>query len=263
MKRRTTAVPVLATIALGVALSSPARAESLSSLFEGANGAFWNGDFAKAAELYEEIEGLGTRSASLSYNRATAEARLGNLGRAIQHYERALRTDPGHADTLHNLALIREFIAKRASEAGRDADLAPAVGPWRAVLDRFSLRSAALAFLVFHLALFTVLVARRFVRAEGLHLALGVTAGILLLLALATGAVTLGKYDQDVGEAHEAVVVERGTLPVMEGPASSARRFTIEEGSRVSLLERRDEWTRIRDDQGRDGWVPATALGTI
>jgi tetratricopeptide (TPR) repeat protein len=263
MTRHARGLLFLAALACAGAQSSPVRAESLASLFEQANTAFWNGDFAKAAALYGEIEDLGARSASLSYNRATAEARLGNLGRAIQHYERVLRSDPGHTDTLHNLALIREFIAKRASEAGRDADLAPALGPWRAVLDRFSPRSAALTFLIFHLALFTVLVSRRFVRAEGPHLALGVTSGILLLLAVATGAVTVGKYRQGEGTALEAVVVERDSLPVMEGPASSARRFTIEEGSRVALLEHHDEWTRIRDDQGRDGWVLAASLGII
>ncbi len=263
MRREPCLLLAPAVIAIGVLLSPPAGAESLASLFEQANNAFWNGDFGKAATIYGEIEDLGGHSAALRYDRGTAEARLGNLGRAIWHYERALRLDPEHADTIHNLALVREFIAKRANEAGRDADLAPAVGPWRAVLDRFSPRSASLAFLIFHLALFSVLVVRRFVRSEGPHLALGVTAGILLLLAVAMGAVTWGKYRQGSGADPEAVVIERDVLDVMEGPASEARRFTVEEGSRVGVLEHRDGWTRIRDDQDRDGWVPSASLGVI
>jgi tetratricopeptide (TPR) repeat protein len=252
-----------ALLALGVAFSRPAGAESLASLFEQANNAFWNGDFVGAAARYAEIEELGVRDPALSYNRGTAEARLGNLGRAVRQYERALRLDPTHGDAAHNLALIREFIARRASEAGRDADLAPAAGPWRAVLDRFSPRTASLAFLSFHLALFLVLVVRRFLRAEGLHLAAGVLAGILLMLVLVTGAVTVGKYRQATAGDAEAVVVERDVLPVMEGPGSQVQRFVLEEGSRVTVLEERDDWARIRDDRGRDGWAPVASVGRI
>jgi tetratricopeptide (TPR) repeat protein len=239
-----------------------AAARSLASMFDEANNAFWEGEYDKAAELYAELEELGARSSVLSYNRGTAEARLGNLGRAVQHYERALRRDPGHADALYNLTAIREFIARRASEQGRDADLAPAVGPWRAVLDRFSPSSAALAFLVLHIALFGVLIFRRFVVAETPRLTLGVLAGVLAVLTLATGAVTAGKWNQAVS-AKEAIVVNRGTVEVMEGPKSQVKRFVLDEGSRVVLLEERDAWVKLRDDQGRDGWAPEETIGEI
>lgn len=241
---------------------SAIAAKSLNSIFEEANNAFWNGEYEKAAELYAELEELGGRSPALSYNRGTAEARLGNLGQAVRNYERALRQDPGHADALHNLAAIREFIARRASEAGRDADLAPAVGPWRAVLDRFSPTSASIAFLIFHVALFGVLILRRFIAAETPRLTLGVLAGVLAVLTLALAVVTIGKWDQSASD-REAVVVVRGVVEVMEGPESEVKRFVLDEGSRIKLLEERDAWIKLRDDQGRDGWAPADSLGEL
>jgi hypothetical protein len=254
----------LTVLALGITLPALAAAEgkSLSSMFDQANNAFWNGEYEKAAELYAELEELGARAPALSFNRGTAEARLGNLGQAVLHYERALRQDPGHADATHNLAMIREFIARRASEQGRDADLAPAVGPWRAVLDRFSPKSASIAFLIFDLALFAVLILRRFITAETYRLTMGVLAGVLAALTIATGAVTLGKWDQIAGE-REAIVVVRGVVEVMEGPDSEVERFVLDEGSRVVLLEERDAWVKLRDDQGRDGWAPQETLGEI
>jgi tetratricopeptide (TPR) repeat protein len=261
----TRALPAAAFAAclLGALAPTPTlAAESLEALFDEANNAFWNGEYEKAAELYTRLEELGARSPTLSYNLGTAEARLGNLGQAVRHYERALRQDPGHADATHNLAAIREFIARRASEQGRDADLAPAVGPWRAVLDRFSPSSASIAFLLFHMALFGVLILRRFILADTPRLTLGVLAGVLAVLTLATGAVTLGKWRQAV-EDREAIVIARGVVEVMEGPESQVERFALDEGSRVVLLEERDAWIKLRDDQGRDGWAPATAVGEI
>jgi tetratricopeptide (TPR) repeat protein len=262
MSGRLTTVTLAALLVLALLPGAAAAAESLASMFDEANNAFWNGEYERAAELYAELEELGARSPSLSYNRGTAEARVGNLGRAVQHFERTLRQDPGHADALHNVAAIREFIARRASEQGRDADLAPAVGPWRAVLDRFSPTSAAVAFLVFHIALFGALILRRFIVAETPRLTLGVLAGVLAVLTLATGAVTVGKWNQETGE-REAIVVVRGTLEVMEGPESEVERFLLDEGSRVVLLEDRERWVKLRDDQGRDGWAPTEGLGEI
>jgi tetratricopeptide (TPR) repeat protein len=87
------------------ALDAPC--DSLDSTFSKANNAFWNGDYAKAAELYEKIEDLGARDAVLSYNLGTAYARLGKLGMAVRHYERALRLDPGNSDAMHNLSVLR------------------------------------------------------------------------------------------------------------------------------------------------------------
>jgi tetratricopeptide (TPR) repeat protein len=251
-------------IVLGLIFLIPGtgRAESIQSSFSEANNAFWNGEYEKAVKSYERLEGLDVRSAALSYNTGTAHARLGNLGVAVRHYERALRLDPGQVDALHNLNVIREFIARRASEAGRDADLAPAASPWRAVLDRFSPRGATLAFLIFYVALFVVLVARRFVGRELARLSLGVLAGIFLVMAAVTGSVTFGKWHQ-TNFCIEAIVVDAGQLDIMEGPASKVKRFAIEEGSRVEVLEERNEWIHLRDSTGRDGWTSLKSLGKI
>ena len=253
-----------AVVAIALAAAGTARGEAgnLAGLFAEGNAAFWAGDYAKAAQSYARLEELGASSAELSYNRATAEARLGHLGRAIQHYERVLRREPGHEDAVHNLAIIREYLARRASEAGRTADLAPATTAWRALLDRFSPRSAGFAFLLFHLALFGVLIARRFVRAEGVLLTLGVAVGVLAILTAATAAVAIGKWRQESRE-REAIVVRSGTADVLEGPGSAVKRFALDEGSRVSILERREGYVKIRDDNGRDGWAPAADLGEI
>jgi tetratricopeptide (TPR) repeat protein len=238
------------------------RCRSLDSMFNEANTAFWNGEFEKAADLYEEIELLGVRDPALSYNLATAYARQQKVGRAVQNYERVLRLAPGHGDALHNLAKTREYIARRASRAGRDADLAPAVSPWRAVLDRFTPSGAAYALLIFHVLLFLVLVVRRVVQREMPRLFLGVFAGILAIVTVLTLSVAIGKWRQHKN-LKEAVVVTDGQLEIMEGPLSTVKRFGLEEGSRVEVMEEREEWIRLLDAEERDGWVPAAALGKI
>jgi SH3-like domain-containing protein len=59
------------------------------------------------------------------------------------------------------------------------------------------------------------------------------------------------------------VVVVEGQVDVMEGPSSTVKRFDLEEGSRVQILEEKEAWIRLLDNENRDGWVPAQSLGKI
>lgn len=251
-------------LAASLIIAPTVQATSLQTMFHKANDAFGEGHYSEAVATYKELEKLGVRSATLYYNRATAEARIGHLGRAIQYYEKVLVLRPLDENAVYNLKVIRDFIARRANQQGRDADLAPAAGPWRTVLDRFSLTSAAVSFLVFYLLLFGVLFIRRFFEGEWVRLSLGVGAGILFVVSLCMGAVLLGKRHQ-LYYVHEAAVVsvENDLRPVYEGPNNAVKRFYLEEGSRVQILENKRGYAKIRDDQGRDGWVRRETLGSI
>jgi SH3-like domain-containing protein len=121
------------------------------------------------------------------------------------------------------------------------------------------------SFLVFYLLFFAALLARRFLRGDLLRLSAGVAAGIFATVALLLGAVTLGKRHQ-VMSVRDAVVVsavDGDQLNVFEGPGSQVRRFGLEEGARIQVLEQRRGWTKVRDDQGRDGWVAAGHIRRI
>jgi len=245
--------------------AAPCFAGSLEEQFLQGNAAFERGDWKEAVRQYRALENLGVRSSMLFYNRGTAEARLGHPGMAAYYFERVLAMEPGHDDAAHNLQVVRDFIARRANEHGRDADLMPAAGPWRATLDRFSPASASVSFLVFYLLFFAALLARRFLRGDLLRLSAGVVAGIFATLALLLGTVTMGKRHQ-VMSVKDAVVVsavDGDQLNVFEGPGSQVRRFGLEEGARVQVLEHRRGWTKVRDDQGRDGWVAAGHIRRI
>jgi hypothetical protein len=58
-------------------------------------------------------------------------------------------------------------------------------------------------------------------------------------------------------------VVSVGTLEVMEGPGSPVKRFDLEEGTRVEVLEESSSFIRVLDSEGRDGWAPLDQLGLI
>ena len=76
-----------------------------------AAAAYRRGRFEDAARLLE-----GFPAPEHRYNRATALARAGEISAAIRLYEELLLDHPGHADALHNLAVLKPQPAGPAQE---------------------------------------------------------------------------------------------------------------------------------------------------
>jgi SH3-like domain-containing protein len=85
---------------------------------------------------------------------------------------------------------------------------------------------------------------------------------MLAVLTVLAFSIALGKWYQEAYERAAVVVVE-GQVDVMEGPSSTVKRFDLEEGSRIRILEEKENWIRLLDSENRDGWVPAEGLGKI
>src|SRR5207237_6004412 len=76
--------------------------------FAKANQAYSEGRFQEAAEGYESLVQSGQRNTNLFYDLGNAYYRLGNFGKAILNYERALALDPRHPEADANLRLARD-----------------------------------------------------------------------------------------------------------------------------------------------------------
>ena len=104
--------------ALGWVLpASPAAAQRTASIFEAANQAYYQGDYATAAEGYRLLVESGIDDPDVAFNLATSYAQLGQYGRAIRWYERTLRLAPGDDEAEHNLAEVRRALGQRQAEA--------------------------------------------------------------------------------------------------------------------------------------------------
>ncbi|MFI3240546.1 MAG: tetratricopeptide repeat protein [Bacteroidales bacterium] len=95
-------------LVLVVTLSvTPASAQDL---IQKANTAYNNGEFNEAITQYQLVaDSLGT-SSSLFYNIGNSYYKIGELGKAILYYERALKLDPTNEDVKFNLEFVNAKI---------------------------------------------------------------------------------------------------------------------------------------------------------
>ena len=97
-----------------VALDDPkdtaAREHLAAALQESGETLAAEGNFAKAAERYQELADLNPRDADLRNSLGALYARAGNLKHAIEEFQAALAIDPAHQAARRNLDLARQKL---------------------------------------------------------------------------------------------------------------------------------------------------------
>ena len=261
MRRGALSLTALAVALL--ALPATTRADSLEEIFDRANHAYFQGDYEGAADGYRELHGLGVVDPDVAFNLATAEARRGRYGTAIQHFERALWLRPGDEDAREGLASARAAVgARRANAQGEaEVDEGPPLG--EALFGGLSRDLLALLTLLSSLALFGALTALLFVRRESVRLGLGIAAPLMGLVLLVSGAGMVIRNGW-LEEGEPAVVLAE-RVPLREGPeAEASERHQAREGQRAWILDDgEDGWLLVRVPSVGEGWAQADAIGAV
>ena len=216
-------------------------------------------DFAAAIEAYEAILAGGFESAELHYNLGNAYFKVGDLGRAILGWERALRLDSGDEDARSNLELARSLTADAIEPLPRFW-LLSAISWWVDLLPR-----APLLLLVVGgwMTFCGSLIVRLLVRDDGRRAMAGWTAlsGLLVVVVFGTNLVV---RDLGIGRSERGVILA-DVVPVRSAPSDSDNLtlFEVHEGTAVRIDERTDSWAEIVLDDGKVGWVRVETLGLI
>lgn len=252
-------------IALALCLSGSfgtAHADSLSGTFERGNTAFARGDYEAAIAAYEMLREASVDDPDVSFNLATAHARLGHYGRAMQFFEHALTLSPRDSDASTALMRVRQALGQRQASASGEAIVATRPPLVEAIFAKVTAGELATALLVGAWALVICLWSLRWLRGETERLAVGIAAALSALFAFAGGLGLGAKTDWGAEGSRGLVVTE--AAPVREGPDEHATlREELAEGTRVRTLGRIRDYVRIETPSGVSAYMRATDVGEI
>jgi tetratricopeptide (TPR) repeat protein len=248
----------LAALALALLTLAPAaRADRIDEAWKHGNDAYFRGDYPGAVAAYEQLDHQGIMSADLAYNLGVAYFRRGQLGRAIWAFERAAALDPEAEDARFNLEQARKLADRRAIDKIEGAQRDPA---WIRVVTNFTTSTQTWLFLALYVGCFGLLFLRRRA-ADDVRAPLGAGAAILGVAAILAGSLLAGRA---VLERIPFAIVLPDAVPVKEGADPNYRTsFEIHAGLRVRLLERDQDWIRIRLANGLEGWVRDQDVGRL
>ena len=251
---------VFSALFLFGAAASAEGAFDKEDTFKKANELTMKGDALAALPYYEDLIRRIPGDPDLLYNAGTANLMAGKLGPAVLHLERALAVDPDCKDCRINL--------ERALEMQKDSVIVKPTEDMErgAALDQFlkdaGLDGLAAVFLIIHLSLFAMFIARRFSKALRLRFALTLII-VCLFVAYAFSAGLLGLKLHRYENEHYSVVMNEEVI-VRKGPNPNyPEAFRVHEGLKIRQGELVEDWRRIWLPNGLNGYVPENDLGKI
>jgi hypothetical protein len=245
MKRWLIVLGILA----GISGAAFAKGSEAQKSFEDANQSYEKGDIDEALTRYATLAARGFGGAELFYNLANVHYRRGERGQAILWYERAARLAPRDSDIAFNLALARSHIKSEGDNL---------------------FRRAATYFTENELAISTAAFSALFFSFVGLW-TLGKMKGDTWpgMALLVTGVLFAGSGSW----LGVRVYLDRQPLAIVTSPPGEVRNgpgddyavgFTVPEGSRVVILNKRPDWTQVGvPEQGLKGWMPSKELEPV
>ena len=225
--------------------------------------------FSSAVQLYQESRWdearlgwerclhLGVRDFRVHYNLGNAWFRLGDLGRSILHYHKALLIEPNDQDARANL--------EHAETLRIDKEEKREIDPLFAAL--WSLHSAispALgARLLLAAALLIGLLGCALLFVRGRKQTLTVVTLLLVMAATFPVALSVGYKAWSIEWEPRAVILEQ-VIDIRSGPTIKDQVVaTLHAGTIVEPLRREGEWVNIKVTEGLEGYLRATELAPI
>jgi len=233
-------------------------AQEASLQFEQANQLYRNGDYQKAAQMYEQVSKNGFENPALYYNLGNSYFKFQNIPAAILNFERAKRLAPNDEDINYNLRLANLRVIDKIEPVPRLF----LINWWNSFINLFSSDGWAMICLIgFWVSIISVAL-MFIIRKSVLQ---RIVFAVCVLMFLLSIIAIIGMYQQRHFEQNDtAAIIFSQTVSVKSAPdAQSTDLFVLHEGVKVEFLDAVGEWCKIRLADGKVGWLSNKDIQTI
>lgn len=236
---------------LGIqAFCNAACAANRDSLWVRGNDAYSLGEYAKALDIYLEIEKSGYVSAKLWYNMGNACYKLQEDGLAILYYERALKLAPSNGDIKNNLEIVRLKTLDKI-ESVPEFILTTWIKDLRNAMS--SNRWAWVGIVMLVVTVLLLLVFRHAPKTSQRRVSF-ILACIVFIFAIMAFLFSFN-LKSDAVDSDSAIVLVPVSNIKSAPNSTGGNLFILHEGTKVEVLERVGQWSRIELSDGRQGWM--------
>ena len=227
-------------------------------LFREGNIAYNKGDYDRAIVYYDSISSFGVHSPELYFNLGNAYYKKNAIASSILNYEKALLLDADNDQLINNLTYAQNMTLDRFTSLP-ESELKKATTD---LLFLTSVRGWTIVFVaVFWLA---ALLFFLFVSSNGsIRKRLFFSGFVVSLLLTVLALVVILQQKKSLRNTNPAIVFAQSESFRSEPNLRSEVLLTIHEGAKVFVVERVEDWIKIRLQNGSIGWIPSTSVQSI
>jgi len=220
--------------------------------------AYSKGEYAKAAELYENELKTSGESSLVYYNIGNCYYKMDKIALSILNYERALLLNPGDNDARFNLEIAKLRTVDRIDPLDKFF-----LSNWIESLqnifgtDSWS-KIAVVSFLLLIVSLVMFFFSRKIILKKT-----GFYTGIIWLTIIIIANCFAYGQKQKLVERNYAIVFA-STVTIKSSPDNSGNDlFILHEGTKVLIKSKLGEWSEIRIADGNVGWIKNSDIEVI
>lgn len=248
----------LSTIVFALLFLIPPTFAAPQDQLKSANDFYAEGNYEEAITEYEAILAADNISTDIYYNLGNCYYKSDDIPRAILNYEKALKLKPDNEDALFNLAMANKLTVDKVE---RLPELF--IGStWKTLItsktiDTWAYYTVGLIFLALLLFISYLLMDMVIIKKTGFY------GGIFFLLLSMFTFLMAAQHNGIVQQASEAIIFAPTTTIQSEPNENAEDLFTLHEGTKVTLLEKSDEWSKIKLLNGNVGWIKSEEIEKI
>ncbi len=217
--------------------------DSLKQDFSNATEAYTKGDYAAAKDLYEKVLAGGIESGNLYFNLGNSYYKLGNYGKARLNYEKAFQFIPRDSDLQYNYQFLMSFIREKRYDKEN-------------LLKRlFTDFIRDFSFGELELFLFALGTLFFIISALSLHLHWPSKANRFLIVIWCLFLIGAGGGIKIKLDEKNYAIVIKNTKAMFEPKKDSTTHFQLNEGLRVKVIKKENDWIKVKRADGKLGWV--------
>ena len=217
------------------------------------------GEYDKALEIYNSLIDEDLSSVALFYNAGNTNFKLGNIGKSILCYERALVLDPNNEDVKYNLELAQSKVTDNIEV------IKPFIFTriYNSIIETKSSNSWAVLSLVCLVVALACFFVYFFVREYNWLRKTTFFSSHVVFLCFILFTIFAVSQKNKVENRNNAIVMD-ATVSVKGSPDSSAiDLFVIHEGTKVEIVETLGNWIQIKLQDGNKGWLISKSVEVI
>lgn len=228
-----------------------------TEIYNNANNLYQLKQYEEALEGYKSIYEMGYESADLFYNMGNCYYRTGQLAPAILYYERAQRLAPTDEDVSYNLSIANQ----RTVDEIEKVPVPIVKRTWKNFTSYFTANGWGIASILLIFITIIHLVFFRLVNSVSLKKLMFFGALIFFFVSIVSLSAGYARYSFQ--NQKEAIVFAQTAYVKSEPSMDSDDAFLLHEGTKVSITEEFDGWSRIKLTDGKTGWITQTDIVEI
>ena len=222
------------------------------------DSAYMKNDYASAIQIYEALLNRG-EAADIYYNLGNSYYKAGDIAKAILNYESALLLQPGNGDIRANLEIARSKTVDKVEPVPEIFFVS-----WtKSLINSMSVDSWAVCgvvcFILLIVSLYLFIFSKQIVLKKA-----GFISGIVFLAVTILANVFANQQKDELTNRNSAIVINPSVTVRSTPSESGTSLFILHEGHKVGVKDgSMKDWKEIRLEDGKVGWVPASAIEII